>query len=156
MAGRAPTVSLVIVLVGLAGVGAGAGVLLARRTGEKVAGSVAADGTPVGTFSFVVSDCASGHAFVPGFFGADLRGEGGFDLRVVDSGDDAQLWLYPQGAKKGAIEIRKPDCSEWDVLVEWTNLTVNRVHTVSGHVRVACAVGGGKITASASFERCAR
>jgi hypothetical protein len=129
---------------------------MARRTGEKVSGSVVADATPVGTFSFGPGDCASGQAFVPGFFGVDLRGEGGFDLRVVGSGDDAELWLYPKGVQTGAIQIHKHDCSEWDVRVEWAGVTVNRVSTVSGHVMVACAIAGGKFTAVVDFERCAQ
>ena len=156
-----------VVLVVVSAVGAGAGVLMARRNGEKAGGSVIADGTPVGTFSFGVTDCASGQAFVPGFVGVDLRGsgsgqmpgsgegEGGFDLRVVGTGDDAELWLYPKGSTTGAIQIRKRDCSEWDVRVDWAGVTVNDVKTVSGHVMVACAIGGGKLTAVVDFERCA-
>ena len=79
----------------------------------------------------------------------------GFDLRVVDSGDDAQLWLYPPGAKRGAIQIGKADCSRFDVLVDWAHVTVNRVNTVSGHLRVACTAGGGNLTADVDFVRCA-
>jgi hypothetical protein len=147
---------IVAVAVFLAAViGPVAGLFIARRSGEEVTGRVGADRTPVGTFSFAVTECASGHAFVPGFFGADLRGGNGYHLRVADTGDDAQLWLYPRGGRTGAIELRKRDCSEWDVLIEWAHVTVNRVHTVSGHVQVACAVGGGKVTAHASFQRCA-
>jgi hypothetical protein len=149
-------VTFVIILVAVSAVGAGAGVLMARRTEEKVSGSVVAEATPVGTFSFVPTDCASGQAFVPGFFGADLRGEGGFDLRVVGNGDEAELWLYPKDAQTGAIQIRKRDCSEWDVRVDWAGVTVNRVSTVSGHVLVACALVGGKLSAVVDFERCAQ
>jgi hypothetical protein len=154
-----------LVLVVVSAVGAGAGVLMARRSGEKAGGSVISDGTPVGTFSFAVNDCASGQAFMPAFFGVDLRGigqaqteadgEGGFDLRVVGTGDDAEVWLYPRGSTTGAIQVRKRDCSEWDVLVEPAGVTVNRVSTVDGHVRIACAIAGGKLTAVVDFERCA-
>lgn len=41
------------------------------------------------------------------------------------SGDDARLWLYPGGGREPL------------------------------HVRVACAAGGGKVTADVHFERCA-
>jgi hypothetical protein len=169
VARRASTIVFAIVLVIVSAVGAAAGVLMARRNGEKAGGSVVADGMPVGTFSFGVTDCASGQAFAPGFFGVDLRGgapgsgegqsegQGGgdFDLRVVGSGDDAELWLYPKGSTTGAMQLRKRDCSEWDVLVEWAGVTVNRVSTVNGHVKVACAIAGGKLTAVIDFERCA-
>ena len=79
-------------------VGPVAGLLIARRSGETLTGRVGADGTAVGTFSFAVTECTSGQAFVPGFLGADLRGSNGYDLRVAGSGDEAQLWLYPRGA----------------------------------------------------------
>jgi hypothetical protein len=145
-------VTAVIVALGIvAGV-----IVLVRHVTEQVKGTVHAAGTPAGTFDFAVDDCASGHAFVPGFFGADLRGGGGrFDLRAVDSGDDAQLWLYPPGAKRGATLIARRDCSRWDVVVEWARVTVNRVYTVNGHVRVTCAVGGGTLAADVEFLRCA-
>lgn len=144
-----------IVLVVVMGVGAGAGVLMARHTEERVGGSVIADGTPVGTFSFGVNDCASGQAFEPGFFGVELRGEAETHLRVVGTGDDAELLLYPQGVHSGAIKIHKTDCTEWDVRIDRAGVTVDDVSTVSGHVMVACAIGGGKLTAVVDFERCA-
>jgi len=72
----------------------------------------------------------------------------------VDSGDDAQLWLYPPGAKRGAFPIGKSDCQRWDVLVDWAHVTVNRVHTVSGHVHVTCEAHG-HVTADVDFTRCA-
>ena len=144
------------VLVAVMGVGAGAGVMMARRAEERAGGSVIADATPVGTFSFGVNDCASGEALERGFFGVELRGEADCALRVVGTGDDAELWLYPQGVHSGAIQIRKDDCTEWDVRVDRAGVTVDDVSTVSGHVLVACAIGGGKLTAVADFERCAR
>jgi hypothetical protein len=35
------------------------------------------------------------------------------------------------------------------------HLTVNRVNTVSGHVHVTCAAGGGALEAEVDFVRCA-
>ena len=133
-----------------------------QRAQARVMGRVSATGTSVGSFAFATTDCASGQAFVPGFFGADLRGRRpgqhpqSYDLRVVDTGDDAQLWLFPPGATRGAIPIVKRDCARWDVLVEWAHVTVNRVQTVSGHLHVTCGAGGGSVTADADFVRCAR
>lgn len=147
-------------LVVVAGIGA-AVFLIVHHVQERVRGTVSAEGTAVGSFGFTVDDCASGHAFVPGFFGVDLRGQGrsggpgGFDLRVVDSGDDAQLWLYPPGAHRGAIPFSKADCARWDVLVEWAHVTVNRVNTVSGHLHATCAAGGETLAADVDFVRCA-
>jgi hypothetical protein len=172
---RAALVTIVVIFVFATG-----GLLIfQQRAQERVTGVVRAQRTPVGSFAFAVDDCASGHAFVPGFFGVDLRGQSpdqgqgrdqdqgqrqgqrqgrgktGFDLRVVGSGDDAQLWLYPPGAKSGAIPIGKADCARWDVLVDWAHVTVNRVQTVSGHLRATCAIGGGNLTADVDFVRCA-
>ncbi|HEY7372112.1 MAG TPA: hypothetical protein VIF57_08145 [Polyangia bacterium] len=152
---RRVTLTFGIGVVVVAVAGSLVGLMLSRRFAERVAGRVTADGTSVGTFASPVKDCASGHAFVPGFFGADLRSGTGELLRVVDSGDGARLWLYPPAPGQGPLGIGKADCSRWDVLVDWTHVTVNRVKTVSGHVRVDCAAGGGKVTADVDFERCA-
>jgi hypothetical protein len=154
-ASRSATVTLGISMVVVAAIGAAAGVAISRRAGERVSGRVTSEATSVGSFSFSVNDCASGEAFVPGFFGADLRGEGSADLRVVDSGAGARLWLYPQASGRPALGIGKQSCTAWDVLVDWAHVTVNRVKTVSGHVHVRCAVGGGTVTADVTFERCA-
>ena len=143
-------------MVVVAALGAVGGVAISRRAGERVSGSVKADGTSVGTFSFGVNDCASGHAFVPGFFGADLRGGYSNSLRVVGSGDQARLWLYPPVSGSPALGIGKANCSRWDVFVDWAHVTVNRVNTVSGHVRVDCKAGGGTVTADVEFARCAQ
>ena len=152
---RRATLTVAISIVVVAAAGSVGGLMLSRRFAEKAGGSVKVDGTSAGTFSFQVKECASGHAFVPGFFGADLRSGTGKALRVVDSGEEARLWLYPPPPGRGPLGIDKPSCSRWDVLVDWTHVTVNRVKTVSGHVRVDCAVGGGKLTADVDFERCA-
>ena len=154
-ASRRATVTLGIAVVVVAAIGAGAGVMMARRARETVGGSVHANGTSVGSFSFRPNDCASGQAFVPGFFGVDLRGEGGYSMRVLGTGDKARLWLYSQGGAHGSIAIDKPNCSRWDVGVDWAHVTVNRVKTVSGHVRVACRAGGGTVSTDVVFERCA-
>jgi hypothetical protein len=143
-------------LVAVAAVFALIAVVIVRRGMAEVHGTVSARTTPAGTFTFVVDDCASGHAFIPGFFGADLRGQQRFDLRLVGSGDDAQLWLFPPGAKRGAVSFGKAACTRWDVDNAWTNLTVNRVHTVSGHVHVSCDGPTGGLTADVDFVRCAR
>jgi hypothetical protein len=154
-ASRPATATLAIAVVVVAVIGATAGVVISRRSAERVSGSVNAQRTRAGTFSFSVNDCASGQAFVPGFFGVDLRSREGYVMRVVDSGEGARLWLYPKPGEGGAIGISKPPCARWDVLVDWAHLTVNRVKTVSGHVHVDCAVGDGKVAADVTFERCA-
>jgi hypothetical protein len=150
-----PLRAAVVFVILIFGIATGSFLCFQQRAQEKVSGTVRAQGTPLGSFAFAVDDCASGHAFVPGFFGAELRGRGTFDLRVVGSGDDAQLWLFPPGAKKGAIPIGRADCARFDVLVDWAHVTVNRVYTVSGHVHVTCTAGRGNFTADADFVRCA-
>jgi hypothetical protein len=153
-ANRSTTVTLIAVIV-LAAVGATAGIVISRRSAERVTGKVTAEKTAAGTFSFSVNDCASGAAYLPGFFGVDLRSREGYALRVVDSGEGARLWLYPKPGEGGAIGISKPHCAQWDVLVDWAHLIVNRVKTVSGHVNVTCNVGGGTVAAHVDFARCA-
>jgi len=131
------------------------GAWLFERTPKDVDGTVRAEGTPVGTFTFAVTACAAGHGRSPGFFGADLLGEGGFDLRVVGSGDGARMFLYPQGAASDAIQFAKPDCTRWQVAVEWGPGTANYgMGTLVGHVRVSCSVGGGRLNADVEFKNC--
>jgi len=137
-------------------VGVGIGVLMMRHGAMKLRGGVSVEGTSIGSFSFRANDCASGAAFVPPYLGANLRAEGGSGLRVVESGDKARLWVFSQGGKQGALTIDKGSCSQWDVVVDWAHETTNRVNSVNGHVRVKCAVGGGKVTADVTFERCAQ
>jgi len=138
--GVRPLRAAVVFVILIFGIATGSFLCFQRRAQEKVSGTVRAQGTPLGSFAFYVDDCASGHAFVPGFF-------------------DAQLWLFPPGARRsagaGAIPIGKPACTRFDVLVDWAHVTVNRVNTVSGHVHATCRAGGGNVTADADFVRCA-
>ena len=106
---RASTARVLLLGFVAAAVVAGGTLLLFRRAAEQVSGNVQTTGTAVGSFTFRVDDCASGHAFVPGFFGANLRGGARYDLRLVGSGDDAQLWIFPPGAARGAIPFGKAD-----------------------------------------------
>jgi hypothetical protein len=154
-AGRASAARVLLLVLVVAVVVAGGTFLLFRRAAEQVSGRVQATGTAVGSFTFTVDDCASGHAFVPGFFGADLRGDAKYDLRLVGSGDDAQLWLYPPDAQRGAILFGKADCATWEVRNDWAHVTVNRVDTVSGHVHVRCEGPRGGLAADVEFVRCA-
>ena len=156
MAGKVTTTAFALLGVAIAAIGVTIGVLMARHGAMRVGGSVTAEGTSIGSFSFDVNDCASGAALVPGFLGADLRAQGGSGLRVAGSGDSARLWVFSPGGKRGSLTIDKPTCSQWDVLVDWAHQTVNRVNTVNGHVRVKCAAGGGTVKADVSFERCAQ
>ena len=147
MAGKASTTAFVILLAVIAGVGVVVGVLMARRGGMKVSGTVTSDGTSIGNIWFGVNDCESGAAMEPSFFGVGLRGKDGFAMRVVDTGDKARIWLYSQGGRQGALHLDKQHCAQWDVLVD-------RAKGGSGHVRIACAAGGGNVKADVSFERC--
>jgi hypothetical protein len=153
--GRASRARLLLAALLVLGAVAAGPIVLVRRAREQVSGNVRAAGTAVGSIAFTVDDCASGHAFVPGFFGADLRGGQRFDLRLEGSGDDAQLWLFPPGAKRGAVSFGKADCARWDVVNDWAHVIVNRVSTVSGHVHVSCDGPRGELVADVEFARCA-
>jgi hypothetical protein len=156
VAGKVSTVAFALFGIVVAVVGVGIGVLLMRHGAMKLSGSVSVEGTSIGSFSFRANDCSSGAASVPQYLGANLRAEGGYGLRVVESGDRARLWVFSQGGKQGALTIDKGSCSQWDVVVDWAHQTINRVNSVNGHVRVKCGVGGGKVTADVTFERCAQ
>ena len=155
MAGKTSTTVFALLIAGVACVGVAITVLMLRHGAMKVGGRVTAEGTSIGDVSFSPNDCASGAASVPPYLGANLRGENGYGLRVVDSGDKARLWVFAQGGK-GALTIDKVSCSQWDVVVAWAHATVNRVSAVNGHVRVTCAAGGGTVKANVTFERCAQ
>lgn len=156
MAGKASTAVILLIVVAIAAVGVAIAVLMARHGATKVGGRVSVEGTSIGSFSFGPNDCVSGAAYVPPYLGANLAAEGGFGLRVVDSGDRARLWVFSQGGRQGALTIDKANCSQWDVAVTWAHETANRVSKVNGHVRVTCAVGGGTVNANLTFERCAQ
>jgi hypothetical protein len=149
-----------IILAVVAAVGAVVGVWISRRAAGRASGSVKSESTSVGTFSFGVNACASGQTLAPVFFGVELRGvgpgAGAAALRVVDSGDRARLWLYPPISGTGALGIGKASCVRWDVRVDAVDATVSRAKAVSGHLRVDCNVGGGRVTADVDFARCAR
>jgi len=156
VAGKVSTVVFALFGVVVAVVGLGIGLLLMRHGAMKLSGRVSVEETSIGSFSFRPNDCASGAAFVPQYLGANLRAEGGYGLRVVESGDSARLWVFSQGGRQGALTIDKGNCSQWDVAVDWAHQTINRVNTVNGHVRVKCGIGGGKVTADVTFQRCAQ
>jgi hypothetical protein len=156
VAGKVTTTAFALLGVAIAAIGVTIGLLMVRHGAMRVGGTVTAQGTSIGSFSFGVNDCASGAASVPQYLGAELRAEGGYGMRVVESGDRARIWVFSQGGKQGALTIDKNACSQWDVVVDWAHQTVNRVNTVNGHVRVQCSVGGGTVKANVTFERCAR
>jgi hypothetical protein len=145
---------LAIALVVVAVVGVAGGVILGRRSKTIVQGTVVAEGTSVGTFSFVVEHCLSGQTLQPKFFGVDLRAEGGFAVSVVGSGDGGHLRLFSQGGRQGSIVIAKHLCSQWDVRVERPPSALDRAKGMSGHVNVMCNAGGGTMKANVVFERC--
>jgi len=145
-----------VVLIVVAAVGAGIGVLMVRHAGVKVSGSVKVDKTTIGSFSYNVNDCASGWVAIGARNDCTRGAPGGYALRALDSGDKARLWFFSQGGKQGSVAVGKQHCAKWDVSVDSANAKVNRVSTVSGHVRVDCAaMGGGTLKADVTFERCA-
>jgi hypothetical protein len=156
VAKKPSTTAFAILLIAIASIGAVVGVLMGRHGRVKASGTVVADRTAIGSFSFGVNDCEAGTAMVPSFMGAALHGEGDYSMRVVDTGDKARIWLYSQGGRQGSVAITKTRCVQWDVVVASAHTTINRVEAVNGHIRIACAVGGGSVKADVNFERCAR
>ena len=156
MAGRVTTTAFALLGAAIAVIGITIGVLMSRHGAMKVGGAVDLRGhvdrqLRVRRRRLRVGRCV--RARLPRRRPARA---GGLALRVAGSGDAARLWLFPQGGRQGALTIDKPSCSQWDVQVDWAHQTVNRVNTVSGHVRVRCTAGGGKVTADVRFERCAQ
>jgi hypothetical protein len=146
------TVGAIVVTVAVVAFAAS---LFLRGTHARVRGGVHARDTGFGDVQFQVSDCVSGEAFVPGFFGVELRDRGGHSLRVVGTGLEAQLWLYPPGSTKGAIPFGWNDCPSFDVKVRWAQSAVNRVHAATGRVHATCGSGMGRLSADVDFARCA-
>jgi len=129
------------------------GLLVFGYARETVNGKVRAEGTSLGSFTFAVSECASGR---PPGLSVELRSNQQFELSVWGSGDGAVLSLHERGRTSGSIEIeiRKQDCSHWDVLVEHADSVSNGVRLVKGHLRVGCTPGGARVTADVEFANC--
>jgi hypothetical protein len=126
---------------------------VASRSGwpKRALGTVRVDRASFGNFSFTVEDCKQVGVTGPDSYGADLVGSGGHDLRVVRAGNDLQLWLYPKRGGPG-IPIDRSGCSQWDVMFDWED--VRTMNLVGGNISIGCAVGGGQIDGTVSFDHC--
>jgi hypothetical protein len=145
--------TLVLALIGVRLVGP----CMLNHHDEVVNGTVRAEGTPIGSFSFVPDDCASGHEL--GFWGAEVRAQGGYKLRIVGSADSAELQLYPRGSQIGVIRARKDHCLTWDIDLQWAHGTVGPRRgagkdMMDGHARATCRAGDGRFTVDLQFANC--
>jgi hypothetical protein len=123
---------------------------------SRVDGKVVSEGGPLGTFSAPIDECRSGAAFVPQFFGVDLKAESPVaHVQVQDSGDKATVVVGGPQGEEPHLDLTKAECSKFDVFVEWGNAEVNDVSTVEGRVHIDCApAGGGRVRVDAEFKAC--
>ena len=122
---------------------------------ESVRGEMRVERRPGGGFTVTVNDCSS--AGVAGVVLEGRRAGDRFDLRVRASGDAAVLSLLEPNvidSADRAIDIRRQDCSRWDVLVEPGVGSVNGIRLARGHVHVTCLVDSDVVTADAEFSEC--
>jgi hypothetical protein len=121
---------------------------------SKASGTASAKGGALGTWTSAADDCHSGHAFLPGFFGADVTTENGARIRVLAEEQGGMLLVWPPGAKE-PVPILRTMCSTLDIHVEWGSAEVNDVKTVEGRLGAACTLpDGSEFSAKLEFEAC--
>lgn len=118
----------------------------ARRSHRHALGTVIVDRT-----SFTVDACKKVPVAGPGSIGVDLRAGDRNVLRVIRDESGVQLWLYPKDTGVATLVDRR-DCSQWDV--GFFSEAPDVLAAAGGYVTFTCAVGGGKIDGTASFDHC--
>jgi hypothetical protein len=123
---------------------------------SRVDGKVVSEGGVLGSFSAPISECHSGDAFVPEFFGVDMSAESPVaHVQVQGSGERATVVVGGPQGDEPHLDLTKAECTKFDVFVEWGNAEVNDVDTVEGRVHVDCApAGGGRVRIDAEFQAC--
>jgi len=154
---RSPVLILLIVLGVLAAAG-GLGFFIWYMSWSRVDGTVTHQGGDLGNWTASFDGCRSGDAFTNEFFGADFLSESPrvhLQLQGSDSNDALLLVAGPQTSGDQGLELRRADCTVFDVLVESGNAEVNDVDTVEGRLKVDCPTpNGGRLQADLVFKAC--
>lgn len=145
------------VLVALAVIGVGifvGGTLLWDSLfGTEISGSIAAEGSEVGSWVFAPDICESG--FRRSFYG----------VRMFSSHDSHLAFLYVEDPTRGrSIEVKVPDkdegyrfferdCGTLDASVQ-TGAMINNVRSVGGSINLDCKAEGGSLKGTLKFENC--
>ncbi|HET7885009.1 MAG TPA: hypothetical protein VFL62_02165 [Bradyrhizobium sp.] len=152
--GKAPPgyvwVALVVVTIG---VFVGAGLLWDGLFGTSISGSIVAEGSEVGSWTFVPDVCESG--FRRSFYG----------VRMFSSHDSHFAFVYVEDPTRGrSIEVKVPDkdegyrfferdCATLDASVQ-TGAIINNVRSTNGTINLDCKAQGGSLRGSLKFENC--
>ena len=118
----------------------------ARRYNRPAHGMVIVDGT-----AFTIEDCKKVPLPGPDSLGVDLRAGERNVLRVIRDERGVQLSLYPMSSGV-AIPVDRRNCSQWDV--GFYSEAPDPIKVSGGYVTFTCAVGGGKIDGTVSFDHC--
>jgi hypothetical protein len=151
-------VLIVSIVLGALAAAGGLGYFIWYMTWSRVDGTVTHQGGTLGDWSASFGGCNSGDAFVPAFLGADFVAESPrvhLQLQGNASSNAVLMVAGPQTSEDEGLELRKADCSVFDVHVESGNAEVNDVDSVDGHLKVDCPTpGGGRLQADLVFKAC--
>lgn len=164
-AGRPRRRGAIIVAMALAQIALVGGIIFAvsGKGCSSTEGSFAADGGPLGTFTFTPTQCRSGERM--SFFGVILVGDGptaGGVLVVDDPVKGRLLKVEIPGSCKPpdyevctVVELGPDVCPTLDMKIEKTNSTVNDIRLIDGRVRADCTFPeGGTFRGNVTFESC--
>ena len=130
---------------------------------ESVEGQMAVTASPHGEWTFVPTGCASMQPY--GLMGANVHADGPNDGAVYvtldhTTGHEVELEVpgscqNSDGTDCTVFEVPREACQQFDVDLEYTNVTVNDVRLVKGHVRLDCTLEDGtRIQGSIDYDGC--
>lgn len=147
-----------LIAAGVLAFGGALGYFIWYMCWSRVEGTVTHRGGVLGDWTASFDGCRSGDAFGSGFFGADFVSESPrvhLQLQGGGSRDAVLLVAGPAMSEDEALELRKKDCSVFDVFVEAGGAEVNGVDTVQGRLKVDCPTpGDGRLQADLAFRAC--
>jgi hypothetical protein len=148
-----PHVWVVLIVIGIGAFVGASLVLWDSLFGTSIDGSIVAEGSEVGSWTFAPDICESG--FRRSFYG----------VRMFSSHDSHLAFLYVADPTRGrSIEVKVPDkdegyrffaqdCETLDASVQ-TGAMINNVRSVGGTINLSCKAQGGSLRGSLKFENC--
>ncbi|NMB77456.1 MAG: hypothetical protein GYA21_20280 [Myxococcales bacterium] len=131
--------------------------VLVQALTTTVEGYIHGDGEPLGAFQARLAGCDAGTGFVPQFLGADLEAVGAEEdarYRLQLHADKRLAFLTLPGQSE-AITLTPEQCSNFQIDIRLTNVTVNDVRAIDGRFFLECAVPpAGRLQAEGRFETC--